>query len=195
MVEHPKRKKRAREAMGRASEFMTQFEARPASMTLYFGSATQRLSSPLIPHLPQTAHSDYTKEHPSLYATNDKAYASVFTFPWTEEEGFEFGKSGKTGHYILKIPYRLLSRLEQPCSLYSVHGLFSRLPLSTPEYVTHDPVDILHEERYKTVSDCLKSTGVRVHVVQVSPRLRGMLEPGVREKIVTIHALPTLNLQ
>ncbi len=180
--------------MSRATQFLTRLDARPVSITLYFGSATQRLSSPLAPRLPQSAHSDYTKVRPSLYATSDKAYASVFTFPWTEEEGFEFGKSGKTGHYILKIPYRFLIRLEQPCSLYTVQGSFSRLPISTPEYVTHDPVDILHEEQYKTVSECLEKNGVIVRVVRVSPQLRKMVYP-VRDPIITIHALPLLHLQ
>lgn len=156
--------------MSRASQFLTRLEARPTERTLYFGSSTQNLHR-LAPRLPATSHSQYIEKRPTLYATDDKSYASAFTFPWSEREGFEFGKFGRRGHYILKVPYRFLSRLEEPCSIYTVTGHYSRLPIAPPEYVTHDSVRIVKEEQYSTVSECMKKNGVLVHVIQVKRKI------------------------
>ena len=136
--------------------------------TLYFGSSEQGLSGELTPRLPKSAHRTGARLLPTLYGTNDKSYAAGFTFDWVEQQGLGFGKYGRKGHYILTIPYSQLRRLRAPCSIYTIEGYFSRLRTSTPEYVTHSPARILHEEKYTSIEDCLHQNNVLVHVVQVA---------------------------
>ncbi len=138
---------------------------------LYFGSSTQNLPKNLHPQPPQSTHRGGIKKS-LLYATDEKSYAAVFTFPWSEVEGFEFGKYGLRGIYTLKIPYRFIFRLKKPCSIYTVQGCFSKLRTSTPEFISYDTVKNIKEEKYVSVSDCLKKNNVRVTVVKVSKKSR-----------------------
>ena len=152
--------------MKRAVYITTLFEAQ-VPRTLFFGTAQQGITGALIPRVPQSRHRKGLVK-PILYATDSPAYAAGFTFEWTEQQGLGFGKYGRTGHYILTIPYSALSRLDAPCSIYTISGYFRRLRTSTPEYITYQPATILSEKRYSSVDECLHETGVFVHVTQTS---------------------------
>lgn len=161
-----------RDVMSRATEILKLLEA--TERVLYFGSSKQGLKkdlkNTLTPKKPQSAHAEHIKRSSVVYASDEKAYAAAFTFKWSEEEGFEFGKYGETGIYTLKIPHKYLSRIKKPCSLYTVKGDFTKLRTGTPEYISREPVKIMREKKYSSAEECMEKNGVRIRVVQVSKR-------------------------
>jgi len=135
-------------------------------MILYHASPDQNLKY-LDPKKQQSGvHRERAKE---VYATNDKSYASGFSFTWNDDEGFRYGKMGR-GPWLLQVPPKYSQRLNNPCSIYTVEAKgFRDLNLSTPEFASRYKVKIIGEEKYETALMCMRKNGVKVSILKRSP--------------------------
>jgi len=131
-----------------------------AKNIMYHGSMEQGLKI-IVPKKSVTSHSQKAKNERIVYVTDDKAYASGFVFPWSEKDGFEFGRVGEDD-WTLEIPKRHVDRLKKPCSIYEVEGDFTKLNTDTPEWVSHEDVKVVREDAYDSVEECLIKNGVKI---------------------------------
>jgi len=135
-------------------------------MILYHASPDQNLKY-IDPKKTESFHNkDRSLE---VYATNDKSYASAFSFNWNEDIGFVFGQVNR-GPWELKVPPKYAQRLNHPCSLYVVDTKgFKNMNMSTPEYSSRIRVKVISEEKYPTALMCMRKNGVKVSILKRKP--------------------------
>jgi hypothetical protein len=122
------------------------------SIRLYHCSYQQNLKQ-LDPTKVESSH--IPDKTPSVYATNDKSYASGFCFPYSDDMGIVFGSVNK-GPWTLKIPRRHLHLLNKPCSMYEVSpSTFKNLNISVPEFISYSKVKVLDELKFRTGKECM----------------------------------------
>jgi hypothetical protein len=106
----------------------------------------------------------FKTQSPSVFITDDKGYASCFTFAWSNNEGFELG-SINNGPWTIEIPKKFKSRLSKPCSIYIVEsGPYKQIKSMPAEYVSKKSIKVIKEIKYKTALEAMKSNGVKIVV-------------------------------
>lgn len=150
-------------------------------MILYHG-ATQRGLKYIDPNKNVIKHNN--ESHRKVYASPDKAYASLFTFTWKESEGFKLQRLTETEPWELKIPPKYSSRLNHSCSIYIVDDKpFVDENMSTPEYSSNDSVKVLKEETYDSALECMRMNGVKVSILKRKPFMDNTLTKEFKDVI------------
>jgi len=122
------------------------------SVRLYHCSYLQNLKV-LDPSKVESTH-DKNKRS-SIYASNDKSYASGFCFSWNEKMGIDFGNTNN-GPWELSIPRKYLHLLNKPCSMYEVDSsTFKNLNVSVPEFISYSKVRVINEIKFRTGKECM----------------------------------------
>lgn len=150
-------------------------------MILYHGASQQGLKY-IDPNKNVIKHNNET--HRKVYASPDKAYASVFTFTWKESEGFRLERLADNEPWELKVPPKYMSRLNYSCSIYIVdNNPFVDENMSTPEYSSNESVKVMKEELYKSALECMKINGVKVSILKRKPFMDNTLTKEFKEVI------------
>jgi hypothetical protein len=99
-------------------------------------------------------------EFSAIYATSLPIIGAVHSFPWTSDEGIDFGMGD--GKVTLTVPKALKDGLEQPISIYKV--LAKNFQHTTEEetgYTWHatEPIVVLEEKKYANVIEAFRELG------------------------------------
>jgi hypothetical protein len=131
------------------------------SIKLFHCSYLQNLKE-LNPIKVESVH--INEKRPSVYASNDKSYASGFSFPWNDSLGIEFGRINN-GPWTLEIPSKHLNLLDNPCSMYEIDpSTFKKLDINVPEFISYSKVRVISEVKFKTAKDCMNHFNVVIKV-------------------------------
>jgi hypothetical protein len=150
-------------------------------MILYHASPDQNLKY-LDPNKQQSGVDGSRKKE--VYASDDKSYASGFSFNWDSSQGFRYGRNGDNEPWELKVPPKYSQRLNKPCSIYTVETKgFRDLNLSTPEYASTQKVKVLSEEKYPTAVACMRENGVKISILKRVPFMDNSLIRKFKELI------------
>jgi len=151
-------------------------------MILYHASSQQDLKY-IDPNKNIMKHNN--EKHRKVYASPDKAYASAFSFMWSEAEGFRYERSTDRDSWVLKVPPKYASRLNHPCSIYIVDNAgFVDENMSTPEYSSKVSVKVLKEEKYKSALECMRINGVKVSILKRKPFMDNTLTNEFKDAII-----------
>lgn len=121
-------------------------------------------SQPDLTHLrPQHFSARRDRKKAGVYASDSRAYASAFSFFWTEEDEIQISqdvKNGKTLPFYISFPLGFKKdRLLHPCSLYLLDSQqFEKMESRDPEWFTSDVVPIVREIKFKTALICMESS-------------------------------------
>ncbi len=134
------------------------------STTLYHASPDQGLKL-LDPK--ETASTHFKKARLTVYATDDKAYASCFSFTWHSEWGFKLGRYRDNDPWLLEVPKKHKKLMEVKSSIYIVDSKgFKKLKgATTPEYYSETTVRVISEEKYRTARECILKNGAKIKLI------------------------------
>ena len=137
------------------------FYANNSSDILYHASSIQNLKE-----ISAKGTTQNKKIGLGIYATNDKTYASAFSFAWKDSDRISVGQTNN-GPWIMHIPLSFKPILaKKVCSIYTVsiknfHDMSTQV--RTPEWFSsHYDVPVLGEEKYRSVLDCFKQNNLQV---------------------------------
>ena len=125
---------------------------------LFHGSPVQGLNS----IKPNDLTSRHDIQGKVTYASHNKAYASAFTFLWSDKDGIELGNYNKEPPYI-KIPKHLKRKLINPCSLYVIKNSgFKQVEDIDFEWYSKQTAGVIKELKYKNPISCMLTAGLLI---------------------------------
>lgn len=123
---------------------------------LYHGSDAQNLK--VVDPRSNSVRSEMDSDR--VYLSPSRQYASAFTFPWTDEEGFSLGQINNE-NIVFEIPRKFKSRVmaKAECSIYVVQAKNTKR-IDRLEYYTDIPIDVVDEIQYSSPYEAMKSSGL-----------------------------------
>lgn len=120
-----------------------------------------------IPRLLDSYHLGNLKNTKMIYTTSSRAFASAFSFKWTDDE-VQLGSLDDNKSFSIIVPERMVDRLMEPVNVSMYSFKFNKFNLekirgnTTPEYVSYKPLDVFKEDRYKSPWECMQLNGLEI---------------------------------
>ena len=128
------------------------------SQLFYHGSSVQNLT--VLSSRKKSFR--FKTDSPRVFVADDIAYASAFTWNWTNSDGIELGRINND-RYMIQIPKRFKSIVSKGnCSIYIVKGDFKQIKSQPMEYFTKSDVPVLKELKYSSPLEAMKKNGLMV---------------------------------
>ena len=104
----------------------------------------------------------FKTDSPRVFVTDDIAYASAFTWNWTDSDGVKLGRINNDP-YTIEIPKKFKSIVSKGnCSIYIVKGDFKQIKNQPTEYFTKSDVPVLKELKYSSPLEAMRKNGLVV---------------------------------
>lgn len=120
-----------------------------------------------VPRVLDSYHLGDLKGTKMIYTSSSRAYASAFSFKWTDDE-VQLGGVDDNETFSITIPRWMESRLMEPSPVSMYSFKFNRFNLerirgnTTPEYVSYKPLRVFKEDRYKSPWECMQLNGLKI---------------------------------